>query len=145
MRCSWALGSLMYSGAVLVPFLAAADSQLQSGTRGAPKASAHLAFRIVIPPVLSLDVAASARAAGHTVAVMSNNHNVALVATVGTSADTHGRLILNSAAGKIIAEDAPCTLEAPEPASDFAQAIAGADLRAVAADSNWVVCTVSMP
>ena len=83
--------------------------------------------------------------AGHTVAVMSNNHNVALAATVGTSTATHGRLILNSAARKIIAQDAPCTLEAPQVASDFAQAIAGPDMSVTDADSNRVTCAVSMP
>ena len=145
MRCSWALGSLMYSGAVLVPFLAAADSQLEGGTRGAPKASAHVAFRIVIPAVLSLDVAESARAAGHTVAVMSTSHNVARAATVGTSTDTHGRLILNSAARKIIAQDAPCMLDVPRTSSDVARIMAGTDVSAFDADSNGVICTVSMP
>jgi hypothetical protein len=141
MRCSRALGSLMYSGALLVPLLAAADSQLQGGTRRPLSASAHVSFRIVIPQVLSLDVAESTRAARQTVAVMSNNHNVALAATVGSSASTHGHLILNSAARKIIAQDAPCTLGVPENAPGFSGADAGAgDL-----DSNWVICTVSMP
>ncbi len=136
MRCFRALGGLMYSGALLLPFAAAADSQLQSGARGPLSASAHVRFRVIIPTVLSLDVADGARATGaQTVAVMSNSRNVALGATVGTSADAKGRVILNAAARRIIAQDAPCTLGTPQ------NALANAS----AAATNRLICTVSMP
>jgi hypothetical protein len=138
MRCFRALGGIMYSSALLLPFAAAADSQLQTGSRGPLNASAHVRFRVIIPTMLSLDTATSARATGtQTVAIMSNSRNVALTATIGTSGDAKGRLILSAAARKIIAQDAPCTLGPP-------QIVAGLAATGDAATQR-VICTVSMP
>ncbi len=124
MRSHRALGGLMFSGAVLLPFAIFADSQLASGTQGPLRATAHLRFRIVIPTVLSLDVAGSTRTAGaQTVTVTSNSRNVALGATLGNSAEVTGLIVLSAAAGRVIAKDAPC----------------------VAQPGQRTLCTVSMP
>lgn len=138
MRCFRGLGGLMYSGALLLPFAAAADSQLQTGSQGPLTASAHVRFRVIIPTMLSLDTVKIDRASGtQTVAIMSNSRNVALTATVGTSGDAKGRVILSAAARKIIAQDAPCTVEGPQNVAVLAAAGQAATQR--------VICTVSMP
>jgi hypothetical protein len=138
MRCSRALGGLMYSIALVLPFTAAAESQLQTGSRGPLSASAHVRFRIIIPTMLSLDTLKSARATGmQTVAIVSNNRNVALTATVGASGEAKGRVILSAAARKIIAQDAPCTLGAPQNRGLVASAGETTTQR--------LICTVSMP
>jgi hypothetical protein len=112
MRSHRALGGLIFSGAVLLPFAIFADSQLASGTHGPLTATAHLRFRIVIPTVLSLDVAGATRTAGaQTVTVTSNSRNVALGATLGNSAEVTGLIVLSAAAGRVIAKDAPCAAQ----------------------------------
>jgi hypothetical protein len=131
----WAFSSLINSAALLLPILAAGDSQLQMRTARGLTATAHVNFRIVIPTVLSLDTGSGydRAAGGRTVAIFSNSHNVALAATVRpldakppiAGDDAHANVILNAAARKGIAQDAMC---APPDAN-----------------ARSVICTVSMP
>jgi hypothetical protein len=140
MRRYGALGGLMLFGASLLPFVAFADSQLASGTHGPLTATAHLRFRIIIPTVLSLEVADSTRTAGtQTVTVTSNSHNLALGATLGNSIEVTRRVVLSAAARKGIAQDAPCAAQG-EPAAAASPA-AHADSSPV----ERMLCTVSMP
>jgi hypothetical protein len=140
MRSHRALGGLMFFGALLLPFLAFADSQLASGTRGPLTATAHLRFRIIIPTVLSLEVADSTRTAGaQTVTVKSNSHNLALGATLGNSGEATGRVVLSAAARKVIAQDAPCAAQRAPTAAGLAAA------HADSAPVERMICTVSMP
>jgi hypothetical protein len=114
--------ALLAGGVLLLPWLAAADSQPQGGP-GAKnlRASAHLDFRIVIPRMLALkvDARAAPAAAGlsaaspdspRTVAVYGNGRTIALGAT--TEDDSPSGLVLSAAARKAIAQDAVC---APAP------------------------------
>jgi pyruvate/2-oxoglutarate dehydrogenase complex dihydrolipoamide acyltransferase (E2) component len=141
-------------GVLLLPWLAAADSQPQGGLRATTlRASAHLDFRIVIPRMLALQVdgahvataaanapAASAASAGapaatsptadtaapaQTVAVYGNGRSIALGATAAD--DSRSALILSAAARKAIAQNAVC---APAP---------------VRGGARGVVCTASSP
>ena len=135
MRSYRALGGLMFLGALLLPLLAFADSQLASGTQGRLTATAHLRFRIIIPAVLSLDVADSTRtAATQTVIVTSNSHNVTLGATLGNSAEATGRVVLSAASRRGIAQEASCTPGLPQ------EAVGNKDAGPVKR-----FCTVSMP
>lgn len=136
---------------LLLPWLAAADSQPQGSLRAATlRASAHLDFRIVIPRMLALQVdgahvvapAANAPAASagapaatsptaatggpaQTVAVYGNGRTIALGATAAD--DSRGALILSAAARKAIAQTAVC---APAP---------------VRGGAGGIVCTASSP
>jgi hypothetical protein len=140
MRCSRALGGLMYSSALLLPLTAAADSQLQSGARGPSSVSAHVRFRIVIPTVLSMEVADDGRPGGvPTVAITSSSRNVSLGATVGTTALAMGHVILSAAARRTIAQDAPCTVQRPQNVTGSTAA------HADSAPVERMICTVSMP
>jgi hypothetical protein len=106
--------------AALLPLMAAADSRLQGAAPGAAlSAGAHVDFKIVIPEVLYL------RSGGaEKVSIMSNARNVTLSATAPESeAHPGSHVILRAAAGKVIAQDADCTLPKSRP----------------------VVCTASMP
>jgi hypothetical protein len=128
-----ARASLASCAALLLPLLAAADSQVQAGAgRETLRATAHLNFKIVIPRMLSLDLASGVESVrgAQTVAIFTNSHNVTLAATVGASDEARGNIIMNSAAKKVIAQKAAC---AP-----------GAS-RADAAPFTEVVCTASMP
>jgi hypothetical protein len=129
--------AVLAGGVLLLPWLAAADSQPQGGV-GAKnlRASAHLDFRIVIPRMLALQVDARAApsASGptsaspgspQTVAVYGNGRTIALGAT--SADDSPSGLILSAAARKAIAQDAVC---APAPASGIVRGI---------------VCTASSP
>jgi hypothetical protein len=140
MRCSSAFAGLICSSTWLLPCAVTADSQLQSGTHGPSNVSAHVRFRVIIPPMLSLEMAESSRAPGaQTVAIVSNSRNVALGATVGASTLSVGHVILSAAARRTIAQDAPCTVQGARSAARTA---------AVHADSAPVermICTVSMP
>ena len=103
--------SSLSSAIVLSPFLASADSSVQSGAKGARlTATAHVNIKIVIPPALSLAVRGGDRpgAGIPSVSVLSNMHNASLGSTQGASSDTRGRVILSAAAGRIIAQDAAC-------------------------------------
>jgi hypothetical protein len=141
-RLQRAFGGLVSSAALLLPISTGAESHLQMRAPGAAlKATAHVDFKIVIPPVLSLDVSErSVRVPGaQPVAVMSNSRNVTLAATASSSDAARGNIILSAAARKVIAQDAFCTLgpvhvaHAP-PARDRA-----------ASDPRPVICTASMP
>jgi hypothetical protein len=140
MRCSPALGGLICSSALLLPYTVAADSQLRSGTRGPSSVSAHVRFRVIIPTMLSLEMVDSPRATGtQTVSIVSNSRNVALGATVGTSALSMGHVILSAAARRTIAQDAPCVAQrAPGAAGSEAAHVNSAPV-------ERVICTVSMP
>jgi hypothetical protein len=148
----WAFSGLMSATALLLPLTVVPESRIQTGApRAALSATAHVNFKIIIPKVLYLHVGAgNDRVAGAgTVAIMSNNRNVTLNATVRTPAgaippvsgdDARGNVILSAAARKVIAQDARCTL-------GFAPAaVAPADSRGrVSVDTRQVVCTASMP
>ena len=121
-------------GVLLLPWLAVADSQPQSGVGTKTlRASAHLDFRIIIPRMLALQVegaritpAANPPAGtSQTVAVYGNGRTIALGAT--TADESRSGLILSAAARKAIAEDAVC---APAPVRGAVRAI---------------VCTASSP
>jgi|SRR5882724_8644629 len=87
--------------ALLMPLMAAAESQSESAAATpALHATAHLNFKIVIPTVLSMQVAGeNDRIAGaRTVAVTSTGRSVAMNATV-----------LTAAARRSIAQDVPCS------------------------------------
>ena len=87
--------------ALLMPLMAAAESQNESAAATpALYATAHLNFKIVIPKVLSMQVAGeNDRIAGaQTVAVTSTGRSVAMNATV-----------LTAAARRSIAQDVPCS------------------------------------
>jgi hypothetical protein len=125
------------AGVLLLPWLAAADSQPQGGlgAKTTLRASAHLDFRIVIPRMLALRVdgahlapaAANATAASppQTVAVYGNGRTIALGASAAD--DSPSGLILSAAARKAIAQDAVC---APAP---------------VRGTVRNIVCTASSP
>jgi hypothetical protein len=131
--------SLASCAALLLPFLASADSQVVgSSARAAVKATAHLDFKIVIPRVLSMDMADSLEdvRGAQTVAIYTNSHNATLAATLAASDQARGNIILNSAARKVIAQNVHC---APGAAS-YARVPTGSP-----PDHEPVVCTASMP
>jgi len=118
-RTQWDLrarASLASCAALLLPLFAAADSQLQlrSGS-GATSAAAHVTFKIVIPTVLSLDMAQDPERAhgGLTAEIFSNAHSVALAAALRSSEESRGTLLLNSAARKALAQKAACAPGSP--------------------------------
>lgn len=140
MRCVLALGGLICSSALLLPYTVAADSQLQIGTHGPSSVSAHVRFRVIIPTTLSLEIADSSRATGtQTVAIVSNSRNVALGASVGTAAQSVGHVILSAAARRTIAQDAPCAAQRAPSAAGSTEA------HADSAPVERMICTVSMP
>jgi hypothetical protein len=134
--------TLASSVAMLLPFLAAADSQLQLGMATTSlRATARVKFKIVIPAVLSLDAPRDAATVPQTVAVFSNNRSVALAATFGSSEDARKTVLINSAARKVIAQQVACA-----PGSDPAAAPAPIGRRPVASNvGGGVVCTACMP
>lgn len=142
-------GSLMSSAALLLPISTGAESHLQMGAPGATsKATAHVDLKIIIPPVLYLDVSEHGiRVPGaQPVAVMSNSRNVTLAATAPSSDAARGNIILSAAARKVIAQNAFCTLgpaHVARPAPPAAPSV-GSRERAPS-DLHPVVCTASMP
>jgi hypothetical protein len=152
MKRSWAFNCVVGTAALLLPRTAAPDSHLQTQAGSAASSvTAHVNFKIIIPPVLYLHVA-SEGADPRTVAVMSSNHNVTLTATLrapddnaagapsGTRGDAHirtpantvaGTFILSAAARKIVAQEAVCT--------PSASPHRGVD------QGNRVICTASIP
>jgi hypothetical protein len=109
--------SYMTTFALLMPLMAVAESHSESGAATpALLATAHLNFKIVIPKVLSMQVAGEGdRIAGaQMVAVRSTGRNVTMNAT-----------ILTAAARRSLAQDTPC--------------------RRGDAHGGPVVCTASMP
>ncbi len=131
--------TLASSVAMLLPFLAAADSQMQLGATGALRATARVKFKIIIPAVLSLDTPRDAASAAQSVAVFSNNRSVALAATFGPSEDVRKIVLLNSAAKKVIAQKVACA-----PGSGPASTPAPVERRDGAA-SGGVICTACIP
>ena len=132
---------IVVGAAALLPPTAAPDSHLQAQAgSAASSATAHVNFKIVIPPVLYLHVASANEGAAdpRTVAIMSNNHNVTLTATIRSDAHTRtpantgaGTFLLSAAARRIIAQEAVCT---PSPSA-----------RRGMGHGNGLVCTASIP
>jgi hypothetical protein len=136
-----ARASLASCAAVLLPLFAAADSQLQARTgSGASSATAHVTFKILIPTVLSLNMPNEANSPGKelTAAVFSNGHNVSLAATVRASDEPRGTVLLNSAARKVLAQNAACT-----PGSSHSAGPANA--RGIESFPAGLICTACMP
>jgi hypothetical protein len=138
MKWSWAFNCVVGAAALLLPPTAAPDSHLQAQVgSAASSAAAHVNFKIIVPPVLYLHLAsANEGAADPRVAIMSNNHNVTLSATIRTPIRTPantvaGTFILSSAARKIIAQEAVCT-----PSASAHRGMGHA---------NGLICTVSIP
>lgn len=100
------------------------------------KATAHLDFKIVIPRVLSMNMAESLDSVrgAQTVAIYTNSHNATLAATLPVSDRARGNIILSSAARKVIAQNVYC---AP---GSYAKGAAGSRPQ-----DDGVVCTASMP
>jgi hypothetical protein len=143
LKWSSAFNGVVGTAALLLPLSAAPESHIQAQTTNAAtgtasSAPAHVNFKIIIPRVLSLRVADAETAAVDTaavnmVAVMSNNHNVALTATTTRSpaGSVAGNVILSAAARKTIAQDAACT--GPTGAGGMA------------VPTGRIICTASMP
>jgi hypothetical protein len=124
---------LVSAAAVLLPFLAAADSEVVARAPGtALRAAAHVDFKIIIPRVLSMELASGDDPVpgAHSVAIFSNSHNATLAATVRRADDDQtsprGTVILSAAARRVIAQNADCT-------------------HGVTGPAGRVVCTISMP
>jgi hypothetical protein len=135
--------TLAGSAAMLLPFLAAADSQRQLGVTGESlRATAHVNFKIVIPTVLSLDLPSGAESGRGApgAAIFSNNHTVTLAATIRSSEESRGTVVLSSAARKVIAQKVPCM---PGSRSSAALATVARADHEVGADG--LVCTACMP
>lgn len=135
MKSCLGLRGLACATGLLLPWWAVAESQLQAGAvAGKGSAAAHVNFRIVIPPVLSLGLAGGDTQAGavQKVVIFSNNRAVSLAATAGVLPAAHDSLVLRAAAGRVIAREAACRLP-----TDAAPG--------VAAKTDRMICTVSMP
>ena len=127
-----ALRGVMAATALLLPLASGAESHLQAaGASAKVSAMARVDFRIVIPPVLSLDVPGGDNQGAGTqkVAIFSNNRNVALAASSG-SKPVAANVLLRAAAGRVIAREAACQLPAETSRSLV---------------SPTMICTVSMP
>jgi hypothetical protein len=135
MKWSCAFNCVVGAAALLLSPAAAPDSHLQAQAgNAASSAAAHVNFKIIVPPVLYLHVASANEHAAdpRTVAIMSNNHNVTLTATLRTPANTvAGTFILSAAARKIIAQEAVCT-----PSASAHRGMG---------HGNGLVCTASIP
>jgi hypothetical protein len=112
---------------LLLPLSAAPDSQVEGATpTGKAAVAAHVDFKIVIPEVLSLDLAGGGAAGfrAQTVAIYSNGRNVTLAASGTASTAVHRGVIFRAAARKVIAQEASCRSPA---------------------DAAALICTVAMP
>ncbi|HEV7614493.1 MAG TPA: hypothetical protein VGO37_21625 [Steroidobacteraceae bacterium] len=129
---------------LLLPSMVSAESHIQAvALNDAPTATARVNFKIVIPRVLYVRLGTgNDRAVGaETVAIMSNSRNVTLNATIRTpGSSAQGNVILSSALGNLIAQDAACTLGPSRVSAAPAQA-----RRAGTFAVHQVFCTVSMP
>jgi hypothetical protein len=162
----------LVGAALLVPWQVTAESSLQSGARTASAgATAHLDFRIVIPPVLalSIDNAAVPAGAAPRVSIFSNSRHVLFAASVPATADerpvpdrpvANGAAVLarpGPAAGSAVGDGArTMLLTAPRHFVISAQTgcrlagprlVASPDrpLAVPIVDQRPVVCTVAMP
>jgi len=160
-----ALVAGLAAAALIVPWHVTAESSLSSGARTASTgATAHLDFRIIIPPVLALSVD-GANSESRRVSVISNTRHVLLSASPSVIADAsaalagagpatttapragdaaatgarHTMFVTARRSGVIIAETA-CQLDAPRPV-----AMPGRRLASPVIDLRPVVCTVAMP
>ena len=116
---------------MLLPLLSAADSQLQTGAaKSSMHAVAHVSFKIVIPPALSLEAPASLEREPRSVAIFSNDHHVTLAATLGASEEVHGLVLLSAARRRIIAQKVACRPPGDAPSIG---------------DADGIVCTASIP
>jgi hypothetical protein len=141
LKSSWAFNCVVGAAALLLPPTAAPDSHLQAQAgSAASSATAHVNFKIIVPPVLYLHVASANESAAdpRAVTIMSNNHNVTLTATIRGEAHIRtpvnsvaGNFILSAAARKIIAQEAMCT--------------PSASAHRVMDHRNGLVCTASIP
>jgi hypothetical protein len=135
LNCCLRLRGLILATSLLLPLWAAAESHLQAAPQnGKVSATARVDFRIVIPKVLSVDIAGGDThgPGAQSVAIFSNSRNVTLAASAGSTSAARNNVILRAAAGKVIAREAACQL--PVDAS-----------RGVAPKTNGMICTVSMP
>jgi hypothetical protein len=159
------------AAALLLPWPAAPESTLQSGARTATVgATAHLDFRIVIPPVLALAVGPVSGPAGVAprVAVASNTRQVLMTATAGEDlpassrpaatgepeprpanptasaavarGEAHHAVLLTAGRGAVITAETTCQPAAPRVVPTPRKTQGPAIL-----DRRPVVCTVAMP
>jgi hypothetical protein len=117
----FAVRGLIASLVLLMPMMTMAESHLDTGVITASlNTTAHLNFKIVIPKVLSLNVASEddGHAGATTVAVMSTGRDVTLNATLrapgaggpaSVAAAAGGSIVLTAVARKSIAQNVPCT------------------------------------
>jgi hypothetical protein len=114
---------VMAAGCLLLPIVAAGESRV--GTEA--QRSAHVLFKIVIPQVLSIEIADGESAyLGQALAISSNEGNVRRISTTATDAE-HPHVILSTAGHRSTVQFATCV------ATDRAQPASG------------MSCTVSMP
>src|SRR5580693_76723 len=84
MKTSIALKSLLGAGALALPLMAFAESNVQTGAAtAAPGATAHVDFSIVIPKILYLRVGTGSK---YTTGVLSSNAAVDLITFSPTAA-----------------------------------------------------------
>lgn len=155
-----ALVCAVAAAAITVPWNVTAESSLSSGARTATTgATAHLDFRIVIPPVLALSVDGGANGTPR-VSVLANTRHVLLSANpaavlaagqgpgaasasrppeAAAAGARHTMFVTSRRSGVIIAETG-CRLDAPRPV-----AMPGRRPAAPIIDLRPVVCTVAMP
>jgi hypothetical protein len=126
---------------MLLPLFAAADSEL-GAAHVSLRAAARVNFKVVIPPVLSLDMPGGAQSGrdARSVAIFSNNHNVTLAATLRSSGEARATVLLSSGARKILAQKVVCM-----PDSSRAAALPPIARRSGDSTVAGVVCTASMP
>src|SRR6202795_757181 len=119
MKTSIALKSLFGSGALMVPLMALAESNVQTGAAtAAPGATAHVDFSIVIPKILYLRVGTGS---SYSTGVLASNPAVDLItfsptaAQVGNGtaiAGTGGDLTGGVETAAIVSNSGPVTLNA---------------------------------
>jgi hypothetical protein len=141
-----AFNGLMSATALLLPLVAVPESHIESqSASSASSTTAHVNFKVVIPQVLYLHMAAAHddAAGGNTVGIMSTGRNVTLSATVRTpylNILARRNVILNAAARKAIAQNAQCT---PAPAPSGLPPAGSPD--STETGTRAVICTASMP
>lgn len=147
-----AIRGALAASALLIPWHVTAESSLQTGARTATTgASAHLDFRIVIPPVLALSVEPAGATAGSAarVTILSNTRHVLLSASapepavgeaVAASRTARGTVFLGPRRGSVITAESACRRDAPRVVAQR-----GHRDTAPVVDLLPVVCTVTMP
>ncbi len=134
-----------------LPWPSPAESNLQSDARTAKGgASAHLDFRIIIPPVLGLSVV-DRDLSPENVEIFSNGRHVTVNAETpaaaagdatrtlrASSPDSERRFVLRAVRGRVILETTACQLAAPRVLPHAVNAVPVIDTRPV-------LCTVAMP